>query len=189
MVAFMLRSYDASGGAVYYCSGDVMAATPDHMISWGLWDEGCLEYEDENGVYYNMVVVNLTEQWQDRINLIRFDFFDLDPEDEEDATFDFCWAGTFRSVEEAQAYTQAWATENKLETIEEETEEPTEAPTEEPTEVPGDAETQNGDAETDAPAATDPATDPDEGCASVVTASAAVVLTAVAAAFVLKKKD
>ena len=57
-------------------SGDVMAATADHMTSWGLWDEGCLEYEDEDGVYYNMVVVDLSEQWQDRINLIRFDFFE-----------------------------------------------------------------------------------------------------------------
>ncbi len=190
VVAFMLRSYDASGGAVYYCSGDVMAATAEHMISWGLWDEGCLEYEGEDGVYYNMVVVDLTDQWQDRINLIRFDFFDLDIDDEDYATFDFCWAGTFRSVEEAQAYTEVWATENNLGALEEETEEPTDAPTEELTEVPTDAETQ-GEAKTEAPAATDPVTDPDadQGCASVVTASAAVVLTAVAAAFVLKKKD
>lgn len=190
VVAFMVRSYDASGGALYYCSGDVMAATPDYMTSWGLWDEGSMEYIDEDGVYYNMVVVDLTEEWSERINLIRFDFFGLDVDDEDCASFDFCWAGTFRTVDEAQAYTTAWATENGLGDAV--TEPPYEDPTEEPTEAP---DTDAGTVAPETNASTDingeGATDPVEsGCSSVVTlGSGAVLMAAVAAAAVLKKKD
>lgn len=188
VVAFMLRSYDASGGAVYYCSGNQMSADAEHMTSWGLWDEGCLEYTDENDVYYNMVVVDLSEQWEGRINLIRFDFFDIDVSEEDDASFDFCWAGTFRSVEEAQAYTQAWASENGLTDSEEE--EDTDAPTEAPTETPDDVPTEEiTAAPTQAPAGneTEAPVTQKKGCGSVI-GSAAMVLSAVAVAFVLKKK-
>ncbi len=68
------------------------------------------------------------------------------------------------------------------------TEEPTEAPTEEPTEAPSDAATEAPtDAATNAPSAgTDPVDE--KGCASVI-GSVAVILTAAAAAVVLKKKD
>ena len=194
VIAFMLRSYDASGGAVYYCSGSQMAASPDYMTAWGLWDEGSLEFEDEDGVYYNMVVVDLTDQWSDRINLIRFDFFGLDVSDEDYASFDFCWAGTFRSAEEAQAYTLKWAEEKGLGGAA--TEEPTEAPTEEPgddTDAPADETSAPADV-TDAPAEGTKA--PEEtaapakkgGCGSVI-GSCAVLASAVAAAVVLKKKD
>ncbi|MBQ9779921.1 MAG: hypothetical protein IJW00_03135 [Clostridia bacterium] len=187
VVAFMVRSYDASGGAVYYCSGDRMAADAEHMTSWGLWDEGCLEYKDEDGVYYNMVVVDLSEQWEGRINLIRFDFFDLDVSDEDDASFDFCWAGTFRSVEEAQAYTVAWAGENGLSDVEDE--EPTEEPTETPTEAPTEEATNAPEASTNAEAKTEaPKTEDKKGCGAVM-GSAAVLLTAVAAAFCLKRRE
>ena len=65
---------------------------------------------------------------------------------------------------------------------EESTEAPTEKPTEAPTEVPTEAPTAAPEDEETAPAGGE------KGCASVM-GSAAVILTAVAAAFVLKKKD
>ncbi len=69
---------------------------------------------------------------------------------------------------------------------EEPTEEPTEAPTEEPTEEPTEAPTE---APTQAEQKTEAPTDAVEGgCASVI-GSVAVILTAAAAAVVLKKKD
>ena len=195
VIAFMLGSYDASGGAVYYCSGDVMAADADHMTAWGLWDEGCLEYEDADGVYYNMVVVDLTEQWEGRINQIRFDFFGMDADEEDYATFDFCWAGTFRSVEEAQAYAKVWAEGNNLtgSAEDQETEAPTEAPTDAPedeTNAPaGDEGTKAPEGEgTKAPENETKAPEKKGGCGSVI-GSCAVLASAIAAAFVLKKKN
>ncbi len=200
VVAFMVRSYDASGGAVYYCSGDRMSATAEYMTAWGLWDEGSMEFKDENDVYYNMVVVDLTDQWSDRINLIRFDFFGLDVSDEDYASFDFCWAGTFRSAEEAQAYTAAWAAENNLGNAE------TEASTEPETQESGDTEENvggdeatkdpedngtaaPGDEGTKAPEGVDTkAEEKKGGCGSVI-GSCAVLASAMAAAFVLKKKN
>ena len=108
VVALMFRSFDGMGGTCYFSAGDVMSADAEHMISFGLWDDGSLEYEDEEGVYYNMVTIDLTGLWEGRINALRFDFSEIDVSDEDLASWDFCWSGVFRSVDEAQAYSEAW---------------------------------------------------------------------------------
>lgn len=194
VVAIMLRSYDSTGGTCYYSAGDVMSADPNHMISWGLWDSGALELETDDG-FYNMTLIDLTDMWEGRVNAVRFDFAEIDVTDEDYASFDICWAGVFRSVEEAQAYTRAWATEKGIadaeivETEEPETEEATDdeletplAQTEAPTETPATNGESNG---------TDAETKVEEkkgGCGSVI-GSVAVLMTAAAAAVALKKKD
>lgn len=186
VIALMLRSFDGTGGSCFFSAGDIVSNDPNYLTSFGLWDEGSMEFESEEG-YYNMTLMDLTGLWEGRINAFRFDFSGIDTSDEDFASWDVCWIGAFRSVEEAQAYTTAWATEKGLEIGEETTEEPTDAPTEKPTEEPTEEAT-NAPANGDNEAKTDAETKADDsGCGSVI-GSAAVVLAAVAAAFVMKKR-
>lgn len=94
----------------------------------------------------------------------------------EDLTFDCEGIKVYKIGETAPEQTEA----------PEETEEPTEEATEEPTEEATEAPT---DAETKAEAKTEAETKAEEGGCSSVIGSVAVILTAAAAAVVLKKKD
>ena len=198
VVAIMLRSYDSSGGVCYYSAGETLSADADHMVSWGLWDDGFIEYETEEE-FYNMALIDLTDAWDGRINSIRFDFHELDVSKEDTASFDICWAGVFRSVEEAQAYTEAWAIQNGVidgesagsgdssdgktedtltedtlgaDTLaESETSDATAAPSENLTTADGTEAVKEG------------------GCGATLLGCATVLMSAAAAAVVLKKKD
>ena len=132
--------------------------------------------------------VDLTDLWEGRINSIRLD---MNMADETLREFDLCFAGMFRSVDEAYAYANTWlSTNTEVETkdpnaTEEETDAPTEAPTDEVTEAPTDAPQQGGDA-TEAPTEA-PTDEPKSGCGSVIGFSAVAILAAAAAAVALKK--
>ena len=125
--------------------------------------------------------------WEGRFNSIRLDF---NMADETTREFELCFAGMFRSVDEAYAYANTWVEGIGLETVdpnatEEPTEPPTEAPTDDVTEAPTDAPQQGGDA-TEAPTEA-PTDEPKSGCGSVIGFSAVAILAAAAAAVALKK--
>ena len=173
-----------------------MSAGPSTVTSWDAYGEDCVE-DTVGDDYYNLIVVNLGEKnddgtpmynFKDRINGFRIDFGGLSV----DETFDICYMGTFRSVEEAVNYKNTYLkidptqTESATETQTNKTEESnTQAPgTATSTEavVTGNATGTNA---TDA-SATEKASG--SGCASVIGGASAVVMAAVAAAVALKKK-
>ena len=203
VIAIMLRSYDSSGGICYYSAGDTLSADADHMISWGLWDGGSIEYETEEE-FYNMTLIDLTDAWEGRVNSIRFDFNELDVSEADSATFDICWAGVFRSAEEAQAYTEAWALENGV--IEEGASDSvgSESADSEPADsTPAESQPAESDpvgssqesvseaatSENNAAQSEASSTDEKSGCGATLFGSAAVLLSAAAALVALKKKD
>lgn len=194
--AMLLRNSDSLSGGLYYLSGENMSAGPTTLTSWDAYGEDCVE-DTVGDDYYNLIVVNLGEKnddgtpmynFKDRINGFRIDFGGLSV----DETFDICYMGTFRSVEEAVNYKNTYLkidptqTESATETQTSKTEESnTQAPgTATSTEavVTGNATGTNA---TDA-SATEKASG--SGCASVIGGASAVVMAAVAAAVALKKK-
>ncbi len=199
VVAIMLRSYDSSGGICYYGAGDTLSADGDHMISWGLWDDGSIEYETEEE-FYNMTLIDLTGAWEGRINSIRFDFQELDVSKEDNASFDICWAGVFRSVEEAQAYTQAWAMEKGISNGESDSD-GDETSDDQPTDtLPTDTSDVNTPEDSDASdvtaapaenatAATETDAPKAGGCGATLVGTASILMATAVAAVVLKKKD
>ncbi len=203
--AMLLKDYMGNDSSLYYCAGDILAASPSHVTSWSLYDDNAKSYgaDDE----YTLVVVDLgalntdeEKMWTGRINALRPDF-SVDASDEEWAEWDIEYMGVFRSVEEAHAYGDKYMEGKDIETKgEEETQAPTD-PADEETQAPttdngGEGETKDNAGEgetsgtTNAPTTGgDNAGDKDEGgCASVIGISA-IVLMAAAAAVVLKKKD
>ena len=181
----MLRNIWVDSGTLWYAAGEVMSAQNDCTLPFSIYD-GQFYGEDEEYVF---VPVDMTDLWEGRINSIRLDLAMDDPENRE---FDLCFAGMFRSEDEAYAYAAAWlegiglsgdpVTEAPV-TEAPETEAPavqdTEAPAE-GTQAPADG-TQAPDAETDAPAK--------KGCGGVIGVGAVAVVAAAAAAIALKKKD
>lgn len=193
-----------------YSAGKNMSADDVHILDFSIYDEnyeGNVSYYGEDEEFTLMVIdlkalldeASFAEGWSGRIHSLRFDYQGLylsSPVDPEMDYFFMHYAGIFRSVEDAQAYT------NEYMGSEPTTEEDTEAPTEpEVTEPETDDEPvgseENTVAETDPTvgtndgANTDAETKAEEkkgGCGSVI-ASAAVLLSAAAAAVVLKKRD
>ncbi len=189
VVAMLLRNFMADGGSMYYSAGDITSGNSNYLIGWSIWDG---EFYGENEEY-TLVLVDLTDMWEGRINSARFDFGNVDPEE----PFDVCYVGFFRNIDEAKAYNETRLIELGV-SAEPVTEAPTEAPTEMPTDAtddtsdPADGTTAEGgtaapDVEGTA-AGTEGETKTEEtGCASVV-AGSAVLLMAACAAFVLRKK-
>ena len=190
-------------GVIRYSAGDNMTADDVHVLTYSIWDDNC-KYYGENEEYTLMVIdmrelldeAALEEGWNGRINGLRFDYGSLylsNPVDPETDYFFFHYAGIFRSVEEAYAYNEEYAASLGLTEAEPETDEPVDE-TDEP--ATGDAgETDALAGETNAPAGeTDAATKAPEttaqksGCSGVI-GSVAVLMTAAAAAVVLKKRD
>ena len=181
----MLRNIWVDSGTLWYAAGEVMSAQNDCTLPFSIYD-GQFYGEDEEYVF---VPVDLTDLWEGRINSIRLDLAMDDPENRE---FDLCFAGMFRSEDEAYAYASTWlegiglsgdpVTEAPV-TEAPETEAPEAQDTEAPdagTQAPADG-TQAPDAETDAPA--------EKGCGGVIGMGAVAVVAAAAAAVALKKKD
>ena len=179
----MLRNIWADSGSLLYCAGEVMAPTSQHVNPFSIYDGEFYGNSEE----YVFVPIDLTDLWEGRINDMRLD---LRMDDPESRSFDLCFAGMFRSEEEAYAYAGAWLTERGVSSdpvTEAPTESPTEAPEAQDTEAPAEGTqdptdgTQTSDTETDAPA--------QKGCGSVIGMGTVAVLTAAAATVALKKKD
>ncbi len=189
---------------LYYCAGDNMTADAAHMLNYASYDDGTKFWGDDEE--YIFMVIDMREMlaedefaegWSGRINSLRFDYTNMYLEgDPENDYFFFHYAGIFRSVEEAYAYQDAYA--EKLGLGEAATEAPTEAPTDAPAEDPtGDASetlaegATNAADGTGAEEKTDDSKNEDKksGCGATVLGSVAVLMSAAAAAVVLKKKD
>ncbi len=188
VVAMLLRNYLSDGGSMYYSAGEIMSGNPNYLIGWSVWD-GEFYGEDEE---YNLVLVDLTDMWEGRINSARFDFGNVSPDD----PFDICYVGFFRNIDEAIAYNETRLIELGVSTApvtEAPTEEATEAPTVEgdDTSAPVDgttAEDGTGASADGTTANTEGETKAEEtGCASVIVGSGAILMAA-CAAFVLRKK-
>ena len=181
----MVKNLWVDSGTLWYAAGEITSANNNYTYPFSIYD-GEFYGEDEE---YIFVPVDLTEMWEGRINAIRLDMNMA----EDVREFELCFAGMFRSVEEAYAYANTWVEGIGLETVDPNaTEEPTEPPTEAPTDAPvaGD-DTTAAPAGDETTAATNDTTAPAEekGCGAVVSFGAVAVLAAAAAAVALKKKD
>jgi hypothetical protein len=181
----MVKNLWIDSGTLWYAAGEIPGATNGYTVPFSIYD-GEFYGEDEE---YIFVPVDLTDMWEGRFNSIRLDF---NMADESTREFELCFAGMFRSVDEAYTYANTWLAGNEVETkdpnaTEEETEAPTEAPTDEVTEAPEtNAPEQGGDA-TQAPDGEQTTAPAKEGCGSVIGFSAIAILAAAAAAVALKK--
>ena len=190
VLAILTRDFWGNGGSLYYCAGSVLAAQDSASLTWSLYDEYNTEYNDEvNENVYNLIVIDLTDLWEGRINAYQPHFAVGDYTDPEAGEFDICWMGAFRNVEDAQAYSDAYMAAKGIgDSVSETTEAPvTEAPTEpetEPVTVPATAPV------TQAPAS-EPTTEAPAkgGCGSAIGFGAVAVLAAAAACVALKKKN
>ncbi len=194
VVGVLIRNCWAGTGNVWYYSGDIMSANGEYQSGWSPYDGDVYGEDDE----YSFCIIDLTDMWAEgRINGIRVDFNGIDVSSE-DAEFDICWVGHFRSAEEAAAYNISYLTGKGVITEGGE-EDTTESPTDD-TQAPDADTTPAGDDTTDGTtpagddtaAGTDAATEGDttaeeSGCASIVAGSAAILMAA-AAAVVLRKK-
>lgn len=190
--AILFRNYWNMGGELWYCTEDIMKPQDDCRLPWSVYDETTIEYEDEQGNTYSLVIVDLSgeEQWKERINRFRITFNMDDITDPELCEWDICYMGAFRSVEDAQNYGYAYLNVDPDATAAE-TEEtegaPTEAPTDPVTEAPTEPVTE---APTEAPMSPESETEISEsGCGSVIGLGTVAILTAAAAAVALKRKD
>ena len=179
----MVKNLWIDSGIVWYAAGEIPSATNGYTVPFSIYDGEFYGADEE----YIFVPVDLTDMWEGRFNSVRLDF---NMADELVREFDVCFAGMFRSVEEAYTYANSWLSENtEAETkdpnaTEEET---TAAPTEDATTAAPEAETTapTVDGENTTAAETEA---PKSGCGSVVGFGAVAILAA-AAAFVALKKD
>ena len=181
----LLRNYRGDGGTLWYYGGKILGATDTNHQDWSSYDYPYYEHgEDE----YVLVTIDLSALWEGRINGLRTDF--NVPENARE--FDICYMGFFRSVEEAESYTETrlveWGVDVNVQETEELTAEATEpAETVDVTEAPTEAETKT--AETQSTAVTD-APKTEQGCASFMgTTAAGLFVLVVVAGAVLRKKD
>ncbi len=131
----MFRNLWVETGVLWYAAGEYSGATDGLTVPFSVYDGEFYGKEDE----YVFIPCNLEDLWEGRINNIRLDMYITDETCRE---FDLCFAGMFRSEDEAYAYAEAWLTNIFDDTPVEETteapavEETTEAPYEETTQAP-----------------------------------------------------
>ena len=97
----MLRNIWVDTGMLWYAAGEYSGATDGLTLPFSVYD-GEFYGEDEEYVF---VPYDLTGLWEGRINSIRLD---MNIADETSREFDLCFAGMFRSEDEAYAYAEAW---------------------------------------------------------------------------------
>ena len=178
----MVRNLWIESGTLWYAAGEYSGATNGLTVPFSIYD-GEFFGEDEE---YIFVPVDLTDLWEGRFNSIRLD---MAMASEDVREFDLCFAGMFRSEEEAYAYAANWLTSRDIssDTQEETTEAPTEAPTVGDETTAADEETTVADGETTAAPDNQETEAPKSGCGSVIGFSAVAILAAAAAAVALKK--
>ena len=176
--------FGGDNGMIYYAAGEVTGPTGGYMSSFSIY-EGEF-YTDAEGNEYIFVPFDMTGLWEGRINSIRVDVNMDDPEHRE---FDLCFAGMFRSTEEAFTYAEEYLSARgaaaETEAPETTAEPETQAPETNTADTNATVDTNGGEG-----AGTSAGTeDPSGGCASVVGFGAIAVLAAAAAFVALKKKD
>ena len=178
----MVKNLWIDSGTLWYAAGEIPGATNGYTVPFSIYD-GEFYGEDEE---YIFVPVDLTDMWEGRFNSVRLDF---NMADESTREFELCFAGMFRSVDEAYTYANEWLASNApdVETKDPDaTEEPTEEPTEAPTDAPAE-DTTVAPSEGATTAPTEDTTAAASGCGSVIGFSAVAILAAAAAVVALKK--
>ena len=184
----MFRNFWVDGGTLWYAAGEVMSSQNDCTLGFSIYDG---EFYGENEEYV-FVPVDMTDLWEGRINSIRLD---LAINDSEYREFDICFAGMFRSEDDAYAYASEYLASIGVNgtpvTEAPETEAPeTEAPEAPETEAPASNETEApAGNETNAPEGNETEAPAKKGCGGVIGMGAVAVLAAAAAAVALKRKD
>ncbi len=103
----LLKNFRLYDGTVWYCAGDVMS--PNNMYRLPFYtDDG--EFYGDNGEYV-FIPIDLGGLWKGRINCVRLDLY---IEDYSSRQFEICFAGVFRSEEEAYSYTESYLIERGL---------------------------------------------------------------------------
>ena len=178
-----LRGGDS--GTIWYAAGDVTGAQDGYYSTFSIYDGKF--YEDAEGNEYVFVPFDMEDLWEGRINSIRVDINMTDPENRE---FDICFAGMFRSEEEAFVYAEEYLAAKGVDVT------VTEAPntTAEPETQAPDTNAADTNATVDTNGGEGVGTNagngkPTGGCASVVSFGAVAVLATAAAFVALKKKD
>ena len=97
----LLRNFGVYDGTLWYAAGDYLGPTDGLTVPFSVYDG---EFYGENGEYV-FVPVDLTGLWEGRINTVRLDVIIVDQSARE---FDICFAGMFRSTDEAYAYAEAY---------------------------------------------------------------------------------
>ncbi len=200
IVAFLIEDPNAiiEKGELQYSTGQYVMADGVHKVPFNVWDEGNRAYGDSGFTLFVLDMQKLLDEetyadaWVDRINSLRFDYLEMFLDtDAENNTFNFHWAGIFRSVEEAYTYSDAYVVTQDP-SLTPETEAPTEIPTEDPTGAPSETPTEGVTSPVAEVTQEDKNEDDSEnndqtGCASTV--GSVALLFVAAAAIALKKKD
>ncbi len=181
----MVRNLWLDSGTFWYAAGEITGANDQYNMPFSLYDGEF--YEDAEGNEYAFVPVDLTDLWEGRINAIRLDFA---MDDEATREFDLCFAGMFRSEEEAYAYAENYLANKGVDTsVTEEVTEPETDPETAPETTPDGDATQAPDGEDTKAPENNETEAPKEGCGGIIGFGAVAILSAAAAAVALKKKD
>ncbi len=95
----LLRDFWGGIGTLWYAAGDYLSVADGLTVPFSVYEGQFYGTEDE----YVFVPVDLTGLWEGRIHALRLD---LSVSDESAREFDICFAGMFRSEEEAYAYAE-----------------------------------------------------------------------------------
>ena len=181
----LIRGYDNDGGHFFYCAGDELVPSTSARLTWVSYADNCDILETETDEYV-MVVLDLTDLWSGRIHQV-VPGFAVDTS--EDTEWDICYMAFFRTVDEATAYAYDYL---DIDADAEET--PTEALTEALTEAPAESVVDtSAEISTNVPAEetaqpSDTVSAEKTGCGAAIGISTAVLATAIAAGFVLRKR-
>ena len=97
----LLRNFWSDGGTLWYCAGDILRPENACTVPFSIYDGEFYGEKEE----YVFIPVDLTDLWEGRIHNVRLDFM---IGDESAREFDICFAGMFRSTDEAYAYAGEW---------------------------------------------------------------------------------
>jgi len=98
----MLRDLWVDGGTLHYAAGDVTTPREEYSIPFSIHD-GELYEDRATGKGYVFIPINLADLWAGRVHSVGLHMQFLNPDHR---TFDLCFAGLFRSVDEAYAYAE-----------------------------------------------------------------------------------
>jgi hypothetical protein len=99
----LVRDFCLENGTLFYTAGDITDVLPFNVYQNGA-------FYGANGEYI-FIPIDMTGLWEGRINNIRMD---LSFGDKSFREFDICFAGMFRSVEEAYNYTEEYLVERGI---------------------------------------------------------------------------
>ena len=98
----MIRNFRVDDLKLWYSTGDITSATEGYSYRFTVYDGDFYEIGDDE---YIFIPVNLADLTEGRIHAMRVDFTMPDGVTRE---FGVCFAGMFRSEDEANAYAESW---------------------------------------------------------------------------------